>query len=254
MMDIYSSGEYIELNPSLHNEDSFFKFSNIKDVLQKSGILEFNVKYKILDIGGGNGQVGKYFCDYLISKGIDFEFDALDLSEDMLKIQKLNNQYISKTYSGELDLVPGRYDIILLIDVIEHIEEYNGFLNKLNLKTSLVIFNIPIEKNIFDRLRNFYLRNSYYSEQYRTLGHVNFYSYSSSVQLLRNYFDLIELEFVPYSDHILNSDYIDYKVQKKSKVRFLELKISSFLYTYFPFIAKYIIQGSCYSLVKTKNG
>lgn len=253
-MDIYSSGEYIELNPSLHNEDSFFKFSNIKDVLQKSGILEFNVKYKILDIGGGNGQVGKYFCEYLIEKGIDFEFDALDLSEDMLKIQKLNNQYLSRTYSGELDLVPECYDIILLIDVIEHIEEYNSFLNKLNFKTSHVIFNIPIEKNIFDRLRNYYLRNGYYLEQYRTLGHVNFYSYSSSVQLLRNYFDLIEFKFVPYSDHILNSDYVEYIEQKKSKVRFLELKISSFLHTYCPFIAKYIIQGSCYSLVKTKNG
>jgi ubiquinone/menaquinone biosynthesis C-methylase UbiE len=252
MNDIYSSGEYIELNPTLHNEDSFFKYSNIQNILKKSNILKDNISYKILDIGGGNGQVGKYFCEYLFLNHIEFEFHALDLSEEMLNIQKSNNQYLSKVYSGELEALAEHYDIVLMIDVIEHIVDYNVFLSELNRKSSFIIFNIPIEKNVFDRMRNIYLKCGYYKEQFRTLGHVNFYTYSSSIKLLRAYFELIELDFVPYSNHILDSDYSEYKLQKKSTFRLLELKISSLLHTHFPIISKYIIQGSCYSLVKTK--
>ena len=43
-MNIYTSGEYIDLNPTLHDEDSLFKFSNIKFQIVKSNILKTKTK------------------------------------------------------------------------------------------------------------------------------------------------------------------------------------------------------------------
>ena len=251
-MNIYTSGEYINLNPTLHDEDSFFKFSNIIKVINKTSLFEDKKKYKILDIGGGNGKVGKLFCDYLIQNNIDFEFYAADLSLEMLQIQKQNNKYINTTFCGSIELISNFYDIILMIDVIEHIEDYRNFSHELNSKSENIIFNIPIEKNVFDKLRNMYLKDTYYKEQNRTLGHVNFYSFSDCLNYLIKYFDIVNYEFIPYANHILNSDYVEYIDQKKSKIRYIELVISNYLYKIFPYFAKYLVQGSCYSLVKRK--
>ena len=53
MTDIYNDNSYLEKNPSLHTEDSEFKFQNIKRFL--SSIEVKNNRIKILDIGGGAG-------------------------------------------------------------------------------------------------------------------------------------------------------------------------------------------------------
>jgi SAM-dependent methyltransferase len=251
-MNIYSSGEYIDLNPTLHDEDSIFKFRNIKSLIEKSNILMTRNKISILDIGGGNGKVGRLLCDYLIEKNIIFQFDVIDLSEEMIKLQKLNNPYLDQSYLGNIENINENYDIILMIDVIEHIDDYLSFTYKLNTISKYIIFNIPIEKNIFDRLRNLYFKNEYYKEQNRTLGHVNFYSFTTCKLYLEKHFTIINMNFIPYANHILDSDFEDYIIQKKSKVRSFELKLSQILYNYIPFIAKYIVQGSCYSIVQTK--
>jgi SAM-dependent methyltransferase len=250
--NIYNDGSYIDQNPTLHDEDSFFKFSNIKYQIEKSNFLRTRKKITILDIGGGNGKVGRLFCDYLFEKKIDFQFDVIDLSEEMIKLQKLNNKYLNNSYLGNIENINENYDIILMIDVIEHVEDYHSFTEKLNSISEFIIFNIPIEKNLFDRLRNIYFNNEYYKEQNKTLGHVNFYSFTTCKLYLKKYFTIINLNFIPYAKHILASDFEGYILQKKSKVRLFELKLSHILYNYFPFIAKYVVQGSCYSIVKTK--
>ena len=61
MTDIYNDNSYLEKNPSLHTEDSEFKFQNIKRFL--SSIEVKNNRIKILDIGGGAGIIGKLVLD-----------------------------------------------------------------------------------------------------------------------------------------------------------------------------------------------
>ena len=133
MIDIYNDDSYIEKNPTLHTEDSKFKFQNIKRFL--SSVQVKNNRIKILDIGGGAGMIGKLVLDYFLENGIVVTFHSLDLSTQMLKIQLKNNPQIKKIINcsinecSELD-----YDLVLMIDVIEHIEEKDDtakILNKL---------------------------------------------------------------------------------------------------------------------------
>ena len=94
MTDIYNDNSYLEKNPSLHTEDSEFKFQNIKRFL--SSIEVKNNRIKILDIGGGAGIIGKLVLEYFQESGIIVTFHSLDLSTQMLKIQLKNNPQIKK--------------------------------------------------------------------------------------------------------------------------------------------------------------
>ena len=120
MSDIYNDNTYLEYNPTIHIEDSEFKFNNIIKFLEKIKIQD--KKIKILDIGGGAGIIGKMVMEFFLVRGINVIFDCLDLSAEMLKIQKENNPKINKLLNCSLeDCREKDYDLILMIDVIEHI-------------------------------------------------------------------------------------------------------------------------------------
>ena len=252
-MDIYQSGEYIDKNPTLHDEDASFKVNNIINIFESSIDLKQKKKIKILDIGGGNGSVGFLFSQYLKEKRYEFEFHAIDMSEEMLKIQKKCNPFLKQIFFGDIKNLNDKYDLVLLIDVIEHIEDYKIFTNNLKEISSYAIYNIPIEKNLFDLFRNFYFKGKYYKNQFTTLGHVNFFSFKSAIFYLNSNFKLLNYKFVPYANHILKSNFHEYISQRKSKIRLAELKISKFISKYFKIISPYVIQGSLYSLSKIKK-
>ena len=142
-MDIYNDDSYIRNNPTLHSEDSKFKFKNILSFLRSIDVK--NDKIRILDVGGGAGLLGKMVMEYFIKKNIKVTFHSLDLSEEMLKIQKKNNPKIQKLINLPIEECrESNYDLILMIDVIEHIPGKNSAANKLNKLSRYIIYNIPI--------------------------------------------------------------------------------------------------------------
>ena len=88
MTDIYNNNSYLEKNPTLHTEDSEFKFENIKRFLS-SIVVKYN-RIKILDIGGGAGIIGKLVLEFFLDSGNIVTFHYLDLSKEMLKVLLMN--------------------------------------------------------------------------------------------------------------------------------------------------------------------
>lgn len=252
MGDIYNDNSYIDNNPTLHSEDSDFKFSNILEFLDMLTINEN--KIKILDVGGGAGLIGKMVMNYFLNKGVEVLLDSLDLSIEMLKIQKKNNPKINNLFNCSLeDCKMKNYDLALMIDVIEHIPNKNLAAFSLNKMTSNIIYNIPIEKNLFDIIRNISLLFQYYKKQTQILGHVHFFSFHSALSFLNSHHQIIEKKFMPYCFYIKKSNFIDYIKLRKSFVRRIELNISCWLYIFNKKFSSLIIQGSCYALVKANK-
>lgn len=250
-MDIYNDNSYIRNNPSLHSEDSEFKFQNILSFLRSIEIE--NDKIKILDVGGGAGLVGKMVMEYFIKKNIEVIFHSLDLSEEMLKIQKKNNPKIQKLINLPIEECrESNYDLILMIDVIEHIPRKNLAANRLNKLSRYLIYNIPIEINLFDYLKNISLMFRYYKNQTKTLGHVHFFSFRKASNFLKKHHEIIEIYFKPYCFYFRDSSFIDYINLRKILIRKIEIIISCWIYSNFKKISKYVIQGSTYSLVKKR--
>lgn len=254
MADIYNDGTYIDHNPTLGFEDAQYKFGYIKKLIERNW-KEFSNKKKlsILDIGGGCGELGRLLCEYLIHQGMEITFTALDLSSKMLEVQKQTNPHISEYLNISAEDIDDRhFDITLLIDVIEHIPNYLAFTQKLKNFSKFVIFNIPIEKNLFDKMKNIYFKGQYYKWQEESLGHLHFFSYNDTKHYLRTNFSNFDCIYPQYANHVLASSSENYTKQLKSKLRKMELYISYFIGKYLKIIAPYIVQGSLFALAKCR--
>ncbi|RXJ69000.1 hypothetical protein CRV08_06095 [Halarcobacter ebronensis] len=252
--DTFNEDTYIKHNSTLALEDVEYKFSYIKDLLDNLIIKKEEIS--ILDVGGGGGFLGKKVAEYFFSKGYNIKFSALDVSGKMLEIQKKNNSFIQSTYNCYLEDLPNNksFDLVLMIDVIEHIKDREYASKKISKISDYALYNIPIEVNAFDILKNIYMKNGYYKMQNETLGHVHFFSYFSAKKHFSDYFTPIIHRFPNYANHILYCNTDEFDQQRNNKLRRYELKISDFIYKYLRILAPVINQGSLFLLGKSKNG
>ena len=251
MNDIYNNGSYLVTNPSLHTEDSGFKFEQIQDFLD---LIEIdNSQISILDVGGGAGVIGKKICQYYHGKGLSVEFTAIDLSTEMLEIQQKNNPYIGKVINSSIcEIESGNYDLVLMIDVIEHIPDYVNTAKNINNIARYVLYNIPIEINFFDILRNIKMKGNYYRMQEKLIGHINRFSYFSCLKFINKNHVRVSNKFIGYYKHILMSEHSNYKKLLESRQRKVEVLISQFIGKKISFLAPLLIQGSNYILARRK--
>lgn len=251
--DIFNEQTYIEHNPTLGYEDVNYKFSYIRQLLNE---LNFNnQEISILDVGGGGGFLGKVIAEYFISKRIKVKFYALDVSLKMLEVQKSNNPYITGVFNCYLDEleVDAPFDLLLMIDVIEHIPDKDAASRKIQQICDYALYNIPTEVNLMALLKNIYMKNNYYKMQRASLGHLHFFTYNTAYNHFSKFFIPIKYIFPNYSQHILHTDTTEFDVQRNNKLRRYELIISVFLYKYFKFLAPYLVDGSLFILGKSKN-
>lgn len=250
--DIYNDGSYVGRHPSLHSEDSEYKFSYIEKLLDA---LDLRGTVRILDVGGGAGIIGFLVCKYFLGKGMDVVFSSLDLSEQMLSVQKRNNPYLKEAFPGSPeDFSGGPFDLALMIDVIEHVPHMERAARRISELSRYVIYNIPTEKNAADLLKNVYFKGKFYKLQTESLGHIHFFSYRSSLCFVRKYHRIIGHIFPDYCGHILETDSGDYIEQKRNRLRLLELLVSRFIYRHFRFAAPYLIEGSHFILGASATG
>lgn len=252
MADIYQDGTYIKNNPSLHEEDSEYKFYYIQTLLK--GVCFNGDHILVLDVGGGAGIVAAQVCRFLSSKGARVECHAFDLSPEMLLIQRTNNPYITLATSDFNQIRAfGKYDVALLIDVIEHIPDNGQFADDIDKLARYVIYNIPTERNVFDWLRNIRMGGRYYSFQTKMLGHIHFFSAISAKRFIAAHHHLLRWVLPDYCGHLLESAHPNYIRQRANKLRRLELTISRLIYRYLKPLAPFIIHGSLFFLAESRR-
>lgn len=252
--DIYNDGTYLKNNPDLHVSDSFFKFGQLLPLLDRVPLQE--KAFSILDVGGGAGVLGHLVALYFHHRGLDVQVTVVDVSVTMLEQQRANNPFIVATIAGEAPAAfsqGANFDLTLGIDVFEHMPDYWTALQAIQRGSTWLICNMPIERNLFDILRNMYMHNRYYSEQTRSIGHLHFFSYSRHLREFRQYFDIHSVKFSPYWQMIYEVSSPDHRQQLQNRLRRIELSISRIVSAAMPWLAPWIVQGSCYSLNHAKR-
>ena len=251
MINIYQDGTYIYNNPSLHEEDSEYKLNYIFKLMKKVSF--HGQMVRVLDVGGGAGIISARVCGLLAKQGYQVECHAFDLSEDMLAKQKNNNPFITLATSDfEQIRKNGEYQLALLIDVIEHIDDNKSFADEINYLAKYLIYNIPLERNLMDWLRNIYMSGRYYPLQTSSLGHVHFFSASSAQRFVRSHHQILCSFFADLSKHILESQFPNYIIQRKNLIRRVELNTSQFVYRWMNWLAPWLVQGSMFFLAQRR--
>ncbi len=107
--------------------------------------------------------------------GYDISPQAIDLAK------RLNNKNIDFFCEDPL-LENNRdyFDILLVIDVFEHIPDYMGFLAKCRAKAEYKIYHIPLDIHVSSVLRNAFIGCRY------TLGHLHYFTADSAIATLKD--------------------------------------------------------------------
>lgn len=148
MTNIYNDKTYLKNNPSWHEEDAPFKTNKIINLLERNSI-----SFKTVgEIGCGSGEI----LVQLESKLNDpISYFGFDISNDAIKIakQKETNKikFEVKDITDKND--NSFYDLLLVIDVIEHIEDYFNFLHGIISKSKYTIFHIPLDMSVWSLFR-----------------------------------------------------------------------------------------------------
>ncbi|TND09502.1 MAG: hypothetical protein FD123_1093 [Bacteroidetes bacterium] len=165
MSDIYSSGEYLSNNPDWHEEGAPEKAANILKLILRNGT---NVR-SVAEVGCGSGQILAELQKQLPASSV---FHGYDISPDAYSIcsKKTNERlhFFLEDLTGKKDAA---FDLLLVIDVIEHIENYFEFLRKLKHQAPYFIFHIPLDLCTWTLFREEML-----IESKKRVGHIHNFS------------------------------------------------------------------------------
>ena len=184
---LYLTNEYVLQNPSLHVEDSHWKVTKIRQLLD--GFLNdykenFELqKLSILDAGGGAGLILKKIAGEIEKNyGIEVKKYALDASPHALEIQKETNPDLKKALNESIcktSIKTNEIDLALFIDVLEHLPDPISALNELKRVSKFVIMKVPLEDNLYCNTMNAITKGKFRENLIETCGHINVYDFKT---------------------------------------------------------------------------
>lgn len=169
----YTGGDYRQRNPGWHVEDAGWKAAQVLRVLERNTLRPLTV----CDVGCGAGEVLRQLQLALDPQS---RFVGFDVSPDAIGLASQRGNERLRFVLGDIGGWSGQpFDLLLAIDVVEHVEDCFGFLRRVRRMARNAIFHIPLELSALAVLRRHPLLAS--RERY---GHVHYFTRGTAVALL----------------------------------------------------------------------
>jgi hypothetical protein len=173
MKDIYTTGKYFENNPSWHVGDSSWKSEQIMRMMKQHNLQPTT----LCEVGCGAGEILNQLYEQLPATqlyGYEVSPQAFELC---VKREKERLHFLL----GDLLETQEKFDLLLCIDVFEHIPDYLFFLEKLREHSNHFIFHIPLDLSLLTILRPGRLIQSRYG-----VGHLHIFTYELALAVLKD--------------------------------------------------------------------
>lgn len=145
---IYKNGYYLQKNPLWHTEHSAWKAAQIVKMIRRARLKPKS----ICEVGCGVGEVLRHIQENMDSdcylQGFDISPHAISLCQT-----RANERLQFKLIECE-DHIPDTYDLVVSVDVVEHVEDYLGHLRRLRSKAPFKIFHVPLDLSVQTVLRS----------------------------------------------------------------------------------------------------
>jgi hypothetical protein len=137
--DMYKNGTYLARNASWHVEESPFKAKYIMQLLERNRL----EPQMICEVGCGAGEVLRQLQLKMSSR---CEFWGYDISPQALELSKprANAKLHFRLSDFAAEPTPS-FDLILILDVIEHLEDYFSFLRQVRSRGRYKLFHLPLD-------------------------------------------------------------------------------------------------------------
>lgn len=184
---MYRNGEYFRKHPTWDVMDSPWKAKQILKILR-----EHNVHaHTIGELGCGAGEI---LVSLQRAMGDDCSFLGYDISPQAIEICSPKANARLKFFQGDLLQEPDtHWDVLLVIDVLEHVLDYASFLREAKEKAEYKVFHIPLELFVLAILKPDFLKN-----QRINSGHLHFFNKAIALQILREFnYEIIDYFYTP---------------------------------------------------------
>ena len=185
--ELYTSGEYLQRNPTWHIEESSWKVRHIVPMMKRHG-LEPNT---ICEVGCGVGEVLRLLQENMSDA---CTFWGYDISPQALAIAKERaNERLHFKLADIRKEQDAFFDLILVLDVIEHLEDYFSFLRDIKPKSRYKLFHIPLEVSVQGVLRGkIFMRN-------RDLhGHLHYFTKETALRTVEDVgYEVLDYSYSP---------------------------------------------------------
>ena len=172
--ELYTGGAYLEHNPLWHAEESPWKAKYVLRLLARNRL----APRTICDVGCGAGEVLR-----LVQEGVGEGCTACgyEISPQAFALsQPRANERLRFKLADIRSEDDASFDLMLLMDVIEHLEDYFSFLRDVQSKSEYKIIHIPLDVSVrtvlFGELIDF--RSAY--------GHLHSFTKDVALQMLQD--------------------------------------------------------------------
>jgi SAM-dependent methyltransferase len=187
--DRYLDGSYLDANPTWHDEDAPIKAGWVVEILGAHPEISLG---SICDVGCGTGGVLESLRDRL---GKDVRLTGFEPSQDAVRIAREKRpelQIIERGARAE----DGPFDVAVVLDVFEHVEDYLGFLRGLQGLADRYVFLVPLDMTGL----NIALPRQF-MELRETLGHLHHFSpQTARASLTDTGYQIVESRFMLVAD------------------------------------------------------
>lgn len=228
---MYTTNEYIEKHPTYDVEHSPWKAKEIIKILKKNKIKPNSV----CEVGCGAGEI---LNQLYIQMPNNISFVGYEISPQAFKLCKQRekdriNFYLEDLLKNEKAF----FDLVLAIDVFEHIEDYLGFLKKLRKKGLYKIFHIPLDLSVQSVLRSSPILKSRSND-----GHLHYFTKETAIAtLIDTGYEILDYSFTKWSIALPSKSFQSWLMKLPRKIAY---KINQDIATR--------IMGGCSLIVLTK--
>lgn len=175
MEKFYTDGTYFQNNPTWDAEDAEWKYKKMLPML--NNLLDGRSGLKICEIGCGGGKL----LGLLAKNYPNHQFIGWDLAPEAERFWKYHLDNLT-FFSGDIfkSNHKQQFDLVLLIDVVEHVENPHQFLENVKKMTKYCFFHMPLDLSAISVLFDYkllYVR--------RQVGHIHYFTKSLFLELLR---------------------------------------------------------------------
>ncbi len=170
----YIDGSYFKNNPTWDRVDSPWKAKKVSELIKRHHI----IPRSICEVGCGAGDVLRE----LVFQFSDCDFYGYDVAPQLESFWTDDIMSDSKITFFLADFNESniyKYDIVLALDVFEHVRDPFTFLEQMHLRGHKFVFHIPLDLSASSVLRGKPLLESRHS-----VGHLNFYTKDLALETL----------------------------------------------------------------------
>ena len=169
----YVDGTYLSEHRSWHEEDAPWKAAQVRSFMQRHDLRPKS----ICDIGCGTAGVLFHLAPNFPD---DTRLVGFDPSLDALRLGASRTERIELFATDARDCAE-RFDVVLMLDVFEHVEDYIGFLRSTRATGRHFIFHIPLDMSV-----QAVLRTSPLLRARNKTGHLHYFSRETALATLND--------------------------------------------------------------------